>query len=121
MTLVQLPSFSLSYVSALQILNSPEALSGWSPDAAAAVSVGYAAFRLWMLLAAAGDHQLNSDEGHDEAANEERRVWNEVWPPFERVVLTSISSPDESQTVRDVTSSRQLIHLANTGNSPSAL
>ncbi|KAF8328909.1 uncharacterized protein EI90DRAFT_3063988 [Cantharellus anzutake] len=82
-------NFGLSYSKTLQHLAYPEAVSGWAPVAAAAMSSAFAAMKIWILLAWNEDVLI---EEPDEACSFERIVWNEVWPPFEKVINVSMSS-----------------------------
>jgi len=97
-------TFGLSYSNTLQYLASPEAVSGWAPVTAAAMSSAFAAMKIWILLACNLDN--DGDPGNkkpEEAFTFERMVWNETWPHFEKIIHVSMSlSLDSASPITSV-------------------
>jgi hypothetical protein len=100
--LAYVPSFSVSYANALRMLEGQDAALGASSAATAAASAlsnAYAAIKLWMLLAdryrpLESSQRVPTPDNGDQQNNTIRQVWNEVWPPFENVILSSIMSTE---------------------------
>jgi len=96
--MVHVPSFSLAYANSLQVMDGHSSALTWSPSAAGDVSSAYAAIKLWLLLAGeTASRRVNDSAGVSMPAentqhgdNEERRIWNEVWPPFEHMIQASM-------------------------------
>ena len=94
-------NFGFSYSNTLQYLASPEAVSGWAPVTAAAMSSAFAAMKIWILLACYLDNDGDpGSEKSEEAFTFERMVWNETWPPFEKIIHVSMSLSLDSASVR---------------------
>lgn len=95
-----LHSFSFSYSSSLQHLPSTSSASVFD-STPADVSQAYTAIKLWLL--AARIRNLGIDDAEEsvlkvdeDVAYAERRVWNAVWPSFERILgLTAVASSDD--------------------------
>ncbi|KAF8590616.1 hypothetical protein K439DRAFT_1382139 [Ramaria rubella] len=84
-----LPNFVMAYVSSLRL-----PLSGvLNESAAPSVNHAFASVKLWMLLARKAYFRENRPSiGQDasDSDNEERKIWNEMWPPFERLLIQSM-------------------------------
>lgn len=111
---MHVPSFSVAYTQQLQNLLLNVGSNGWTEVAAVDVSNSYVAIKLWMMLARQSGHHRRSKIQADGASeteviehvlvdddDEERWVWNEVWHPFEKLVLASmpISADDANISV----------------------
>lgn len=85
--LLLLPHFMVAYVSLLRA-----AISGvLNESAAPSVNHAFASVKLWMLIARKTCMEDTMDEvGALSSDNAERMVWNELWPPFERLLVQSL-------------------------------
>lgn len=95
--------FGISYSSTLNSINDQLSLRGTlGPSAGSEVSHGYAAIKLWILLAQrVGDRGERDDRaGVVNSDREQRRIWNEAWPPFEKLLNLSTMNSDETSLVR---------------------
>lgn len=83
--LVLLPHFVIAYVSLLRL-----PMSGVLNESAAPnVNHGFASVKLWMLVARKAC--MHDASGVSDPDRGERMVWNELWPPFERLLVQSLS------------------------------
>lgn len=95
-----LQSFSFSYSASLQHLPSTSSASIFD-STAADVSQAYTAIKLWLLAARVRTLVIDDAEGSvlkidEDVSHAERRVWNAVWPSFERILgLATIASSDD--------------------------
>ncbi len=93
-------NFGLSYSNTLLYLASPEGVLGWSPVTAATMSSAFTAMKIWILLASDSDNDGGLvNENPDETSTFERMIWNEVWPPFEKIIHVSMFSSLDSASV----------------------
>jgi hypothetical protein len=81
--LVLLPHFVVAYVSLLRL-----PMSG-TLNESASVNHGFASVKLWMLIARKAC--MHDASGVPDSDRAERMVWNELWPPFERLLVQSLS------------------------------
>ncbi|KZT09437.1 uncharacterized protein LAESUDRAFT_741739 [Laetiporus sulphureus 93-53] len=90
------PDFSLAFCQSLGAYQQPQHTTGFDPHAPAhgEVSSAYAAIKLWLLLARKIAQQ-NSHDGisgglkrvsKDGELQSIKMVWNDLWPPFERMM-----------------------------------
>lgn len=104
-------SFGISYQTTLNSL-SDQLMSGAGlpPSTGAEVNHAYAAIKLWLLLAQRTDAYIETDadeviERVDPSGSrqggdlQQRRIWNETWPPFERLLNLTAQSNDDSSLV----------------------
>lgn len=96
-------SFGISYFNTVNSLSEQLASNGLSRNAGSEVSHAYAAIKLWLLLAQrAGDGRRDQVVVGLEGAGsdiQQRRIWNEAWPPFERLLGLSVNCSDEASAV----------------------
>ncbi|KAF8522278.1 hypothetical protein BU17DRAFT_44873 [Hysterangium stoloniferum] len=89
--LTLLPNFVAVFASSLRL-----PLSGVLNDSAAlSVNHAFASVKLWILLArrSCSDMESSIIAAHPvESDGAERLVWNELWPPFERLLVQSLSN-----------------------------
>jgi len=97
-----LPSFAVSFATSLRPLS---IISIHAPPETYSLELNQAftAIKLWLLLCRKMQDvgtTLSSDDrtalgarddGSEEESRTERRIWNELWPPFERILVTSMS------------------------------
>ncbi|TBU65728.1 hypothetical protein BD310DRAFT_803111 [Dichomitus squalens] len=103
-------TFTLAYTTSLlpyqtvHMLDSPEAQDRAHAD----ISTAYASIKLWLLLArkAASGHPSHDASGtlQDGEGLAAKMVWNELWPPFEMVVV-AFETDSRSGNVSPVASS----------------
>lgn len=92
-----LPDAVLSYCSALRPLTT--LTNSLFDSAPSDISHAYAAIKHWLLLAREKNQKMtpNTEDtivwvGVVEDEGIERRIWNQLWPPFETVLVASLSS-----------------------------
>lgn len=92
--LALLPNFVMVYVSLLRLPLSDVSNESAAPN----VNHAFASVKLWMLIARKScmETSVHDTTGNDtlDSDGAERRVWNELWPPFERLIQSFISDPD---------------------------
>lgn len=85
------PNFVAVFASSLRL-----PLSGVLNDSAAlSVNHAFASVKLWILLVrrSCSDMESSAITAHPvESDDAERMVWNELWPPFERLLIQSLSN-----------------------------
>lgn len=89
-------NFSLAFGQSLGVYQQPQHAAGFDMHAPSHsdISSAYAAIKLWLLfarkVAQQGLHRsLSEGTRHiskDEELENSRMVWNELWPPFERLM-----------------------------------
>ncbi|GJJ12125.1 hypothetical protein Clacol_006366 [Clathrus columnatus] len=85
-----LPTFSYLYAATLRF-----ASSGSQYDhSALAVNHAFASVKLWLLLARKCHQARNLARRSEESDKAERQVWNELWPPFERLLVQTLENPN---------------------------
>lgn len=114
--LMNMISFGISYSNALNGLSDQLSSQGvFAPSAGSEVNHGYAAVKLWLLLAQRVGDRGQMDEKAEivNSDGEQRRVWNEAWPPFERLLNLSITNSDEASLVSTVS---DVLHISTLRN-----
>lgn len=101
--LSQLPVFSVAFKNLL----SGNTLSTELPKelTAAVVNHAYTSIKLWLLLARkckshTGSISESLNPYAEEVEYEELRVWNELWPPFERLLTSDTTLRSDTRSVR---------------------
>lgn len=111
--LMNMVPFGISYSNALNGLSDQLSSQGvFSPSAGSEINHGYAAVKLWLLLAQRVGDRGQMDEKAEivNSDGEQRRVWNEAWPPFERLLNLSIANSDETSLVSITSDGLSHIH-----------
>jgi len=74
---------------------------GLLPNAGSQVSHIFAAIKLWLLLGQHVGYEKPADpsSGAIDSDNEQKRIWNEAWPPLERLLALSVNNDDEASLV----------------------
>jgi hypothetical protein len=99
--LAQAAPFGISYSNTLNSLSDQLFSKGLLPSAGPEVNHAFAAIKLWLLLALRTGYEKPAGTSSDviDSDTEQRRIWNEVWPPFERLLALSANSEDEASLV----------------------
>lgn len=86
-----LQSFSFLYTATLRF-----ATPGSQYDQSAlAVNHAFASVKLWLLLARKCHQATHYNRRNEESDKAERQVWNELWPPFERLLVQTLDPNGE--------------------------
>ena len=74
---------------------------GLLPSAGSQVSHTFAAIKLWLLLGQRVGYEQPADPSSEaiDSDIEQRRIWNEAWPPLERLLAMSVNNDDEASSV----------------------
>lgn len=90
------PTFVLAFISSLRL---PSLAS--VDSAPLAVNHAFASIKLWILLARKAFVEGSADGKAISCDTAERTVWNELWPPFERLLNQALEeSPSGEKPVR---------------------
>lgn len=83
--LVLLPHFVVAYVSLLRV----PMFGVLNESAAPSVNHAFASVKLWMLIARKAS--VHDTAGAPDSDSAERMVWNELWHPFEKLLVQTLT------------------------------
>lgn len=98
MLLEHLAPVSLAYSNALDKVDDQLRGRDANPRVGEEVSHAYASMKLWLLLCSQDENGMWTKRESRKTATQ-LQVWNEMWPPFERLILTSLTNESEAWAV----------------------